>query len=280
MPAVPRPSTPATLDQLASFRSDIDALHDRDVLTPRLDASAAALVAIGAMPAIEAHRASVLAVFGERGEATLDRLVPVAQGLLLSHAITVAGAERDVEAMAKEVMDLRNLLYVAASALIERELASKRSLATLTGGQGYQARVTDTIALVSWFRSLPSSVRAQTKVTDAELEGAHRTAVSFGAAFAERDQARAGSSAAARDRARMFTLFFRTYERVRQMLTYVRWFEGDVEQIAPSLYANRGTRRSNDDVPAPTPPAPMPAAPKPVSPVSPDMPGADPFRST
>lgn len=280
MPAVPRPSTPATLDQLASFRSEIEALLDTEVLTPRIDVSAAALIAIGAMPAIEAHRASVLAVFGARGEATLDRLVPVAQGVLLSHAITVANGERDVEAMAKEVMDLRNLLYVAASALIERGLASKKSLATLTGGQSYQARVTDTIALASWFGSLPSTVRAQTKITDAELEHAQRAAVSFGAAFAQRDQARAGSSAAARDRARMFTLFSRTYERVRQMLTYVRWFEGDVEQIAPSLYAGRGTRRSNDDVAAPMPAAPMPAAPTPVSPVSPDMPGADPFRST
>ena len=273
MPAVPVPST---VDQLASFRSEIDALLDRDVLTPRVDVSAAALVAIGAMPSIDTHRASVIAVFGERGGATLDRLVPLARGLMLAHAITVASAERDLEPMAKDITDARNTLYLAASALVERELVSKKSLTNLTGGQSYLARANDTLALVSWFRALPSSTRAQTKVSEDDLTRAMSLAEEFSSSFAVRDGARAGSSAVMQDRARMFTLFFRTYERVRQMLTYVRWFEGDVEQIAPSLYAGRGSRRRDDDDAAPTPVGPTPISPV----VSPDMPGADPFRST
>jgi hypothetical protein len=278
MPEVSVPSTSASVDQLASFRSEIDAILDRDVLTPRLNVAAAALVAIGAMPQIELHRAALLAQYGDAGMRTLDRLVPLARGVLLAEGVNVATTERDLEPMAQELADVRNGLYLAASVLVERGLVARKSLGDLTGGTSYQARITDTIGLVSWFRSLPSAVRAATKVTDLELARAGAMADAFSDAFAARGQARGGSSAAMRDRARMFTLFFRTYQRVRQMVAFVRWDEDDLERIAPSLYAGRTTRKSDDDGAAPTPITGAPLTPSPV--VSPDMPGADPFRNT
>lgn len=282
MPEVPGSSTTATVDQLASFRSEIDALLDRDVMTPRLDVAAAALVAIGAMPQIEMHRASLVAQFGDAGARTLDRLVPLARGVLLAEGVTVASTERDLEPMARELADVRNGLYLAASVLVERGLVSKKSLGELTGGVSYQARVTDTIALVSWFRALSMATRSATKVSDAELARAHVMAEEFGVAFAARDQARLGASGPTRDRARMFTLFFGTYQRVRQMVAFLRWDQDDLERIAPSLYAGRGARRSDDTVAATTPITPTPITPTPArpTPVSPDMPGADPFRTT
>ena len=278
MPEVSVPSTSASVDQLASFRSEIDALHESDVLTPRVDIAAAALVALGARPNIDLHRAAVNAVFGEAGNRTIDRLQVLARGLMLAQAITTATTAEDLEPMAQEVMGLRNSLHLAASALVERGLVSRKSLGELIGGQSYQARVTDTGALVSWFLSLPSAVRAQTKVTDLELARAREMAEELGIACAARDQARAGSSRVLRDRARMFTLFFRTYQRVRQMLSFVRWHEDDLEQIAPSLYAGRRTRRRSERVDGPELVSPSPLAPSPAP--SPDMPGGDPFRTT
>ncbi|MBN8610265.1 MAG: hypothetical protein J0L92_06760 [Deltaproteobacteria bacterium] len=274
MPEVSVPSTSASVDQLASLRSEIDALLDRDVLTPRIDVAAAAPVVIGAMPTIEKHRAAVLAIFGERGSRTLDRLVPLARALSLAHAITVATTERDLEPLAKRAFEVRNGLYLAASALIERDVVSKRSLVKLTGGTSYQGCVEDTRALASWFRALPSDARAQCKVSDADLARAHTMADEFEAAFSERNFARVAGTLAMEDRARVFTLFFRAYDRARQMLSYVRWHEGDIDRIAPSLYAGRATRRSDSAVVTP-PQAPTPITPTPV--VSPDMPGADPF---
>ncbi len=264
----PIPDT--TVDALASFRSEIDAMNDSDIVTPRVDVAAAALTAIGAMPEIEAQRAAIVAVFGEAGGLTLDRLVPVARAVLLAHSTLVATAERDLEPMARELMDVRNALYNAASALMERELVSKKELHSLVGGQSYQGRVVDTMGLASWFRALPSAVRAQTKVDDAQLRQAEQMAHHFSEAFAKRDQASAGSSKPARDRARMFSLFFRTYERVRRMLGFVRWHEADRDAIAPSIFAGRSSRRNDHDVVAPA---------DPTNDISPDMPGADPFRA-
>jgi hypothetical protein len=272
MPAVESAPTIETprVDALASFRSEIDALPQTEVLTPRVDVAAAALIAIGAMPEIEAQRSAVVAMFGDAGARLLDRLMPIAQALMLANARLITIAERDLEPMARELMDMRTRLFTAASALMERGLVNKKSLGPLAGGQSYQARVTDTIALVEWFHSQPAAVRAYTTIDEAALTHALELADAFAKAFAERDQARAGSSRQGRDRARVFTLFFQTYDRVRQLITYLRWHEGDVDKIAPSLFAGRGSRKHDADLP---PDAPIPDVP-------PGMPGGDPFRTT
>ena len=66
---------------------------------------------------------------------------------------------------------------------------------------------------------------------------------------------------------RTFTLLYWAYDHVRKCVGFVRWHEGDADQIAPSLYAGR--TRSSSEVPA----APV----APATPVRPGMPGADPF---
>jgi hypothetical protein len=258
---------------LASFRSEIDAIDEKDVLTPRVDVAAAAIAAIGAMPEIEAHRRVIVSRFGESAGSTLDRLVPAARALLAAHAAHVRVAERDLEPMAAELMETRSRLFNAASALIERGVVDRKSLSGLVGGQSYQGRVVDTLAITGWFRDYAETIAPFSKVTVASLDSADALAEAFAQAYGARDQAQAGTTAPARDRARMFTLFFRTYERVRQMLTYLRWHEDDVEQIAPSLYTRRSRSREADvdtDAESPSPPP---------NPIEPGLPGADPFTS-
>jgi hypothetical protein len=273
MPAV---NASNAVDSLASFRSEIDAIPDAQVLTPRVDVSGAALIAIGSMPEIEAHRARIVSFFGDAGGLTLDRLAPVAHELMLAQAALTAITDRDLEPMARDLMDVRTRLFTAGLALIERGVVSKKSFDRLTGGQSYLGRVEDTMALVVWFRAQTSAVLAQTKVDVAELARAHSMAEEFAEALGERNQALAGTSKAARDRARMFTLFFRTYERVRKMLTYLRWHEGDVDKIAPSIFAGRSSRKQ-DDEDVVTEGADRVLT---TTVVSPGLPGADPFDPT
>jgi hypothetical protein len=266
-------STTTPEELLASFRSEIDALADAEVLVPRVDVNAAALTAIGAMPEIEAQRAQIVSRFHDAGARTLDRLVPLAQLLMFVQAGFVAVAEADLEPMARALMEKRTALASAASALVERGIVAKKALPELVGGQSYQARVTDTFALIRFFRANASIVASHTWASESHLVAAYAAATEFGQAFARRDQARAGTTASARDRARVFTLFFRTYERVRRMLTFLRWHAGDVDRIAPSLYAGRRGRKSDDVAPPPVPTDPTHVVP-------PGLPGADPFRVT
>ena len=88
-------------------------------------------------------------------------------------------------------------------------------------------------------------------------------------------------------RQRAFSLFVNVYDQARRAVSHLRWNEGDVDDIAPSLYAGRnsGPRRKNGDseTPAPVPTAPGTpasdgAAPLPESARAPvGMPDSDPF---
>ena len=259
---------------LARFRSEIDALPDDAVLVPRVDVAAAASTAIGSMPEVEAFRAALLAIFGARATDALDRLVPIARALLAAHASFVAAAERDLEPQARDLRVVRDRLSDAASALIERGLVDRKSLSKLTGGSSYQALFSDTLALVSWFEVHAHAIASRSKVSIEELRRAYQLAEAFATDFARREQASAGTSEAARDRARVFTLFVRTYESVRKMLTYLRWQEDDADQIAPSIYAGRA-RKQRSDVGAPA----VGTTPASTTPVSPGMPGGNPFHA-
>ena len=44
-------------------------------------------------------------------------------------------------------------------------------------------------------------------------------------------------------RVRAYTLFVRAYDQCRRAATYLRWGEEDADEIAPSLFANRGGRK-------------------------------------
>lgn len=278
---MPDDSTSPRFDSLAEFRGELEAMPDGSVRRPRVDVAKAALIAIGAMPSIETQRATVVARFGEGGAHTLDRLGPVSRGLLLAQATFVAASEDDLEGRARELMGVRNTLDRGRTVLIERGLVSRKALAGLTGGQSYQARVTDTLALVDWYRRLPAETRALTKVTDALLERASTLANTFGSSFAASSRSRTGADRAAEDRARMFTLFFDTYDRVRQMFAYLRWHQGDADRFAPSIHSGRSASHhemepADADTPTASPSSSTPSVtPSPV--VSPDLPGADPF---
>ena len=49
--------------------------------------------------------------------------------------------------------------------------------------------------------------------------------------------------AAADTRIRAFTLLTLTYDQARRAVIYLRWEQGDVQRIAPSLYTGRGGRK-------------------------------------
>ena len=115
-----------------------------------------------------------------------------------------------------------------------------------------------------------AAVQSRSGVLRAELTRADELYHQIEAAFAQRGAATATSASASNLRQRAFTLFARAYDEARRAVAYLRWHEGDAEQIAPSLYAGRGKAKGNaatkpaQDANA-APPA-QPAAPEPTTP--------------
>jgi hypothetical protein len=265
-------TAPTGSELLERFRPEMSAIPISAVLTPRVDAATAANVAIGSMRGIEVYRSALVARWGDRATTALDRIVPTAHALLAAEAADHASAEPDLETSAADLRAQRDRLAVAATTLIDRGLVSKRTLAKLNGGSSYQALVVDTVALVQWFRMHASAIAPLSKVTPEELQRAEQSALAFTTQMADRNYGQANASVTADDRARIFTLFFRNYELVARMLGYLRWREGDADQIAQTIYQRKRARRDDTTAAPQSPPASN-------APVSPGMPGGNPFHT-
>jgi hypothetical protein len=110
-------------------------------------------------------------------------------------------------------------------------------------------------------------------------------------AIGERDHQSITVAETSEARQRAFTLFMTTHDRVRRIVHYLRWNEGDADEVAPSVYAGRKRGKDSDLLPEETPDerpeeakaggvaAPTQSAKGQPSNVPVGMPGASPFVS-
>ena len=276
-------ATTTTLDPegpeaLARAERAAAAIPDADVLPIRLDVSAAASGAMGQMPAIEAKRAEIIAVFGAEGAEAIDAIVPAARNVLLANARFHGVADRDLEPAAASLRVWRGRLHDIVAANVGRGIADRSVLDGQQGGGSYQALGDDTLALAIWLRDHASAIGAHCKLGDDELAAAQAEAEAFVRAVQEK--ARAGAAPAAAHRARALTYLLHSWDQLRKLVTYTRWEEGDYDALAPSLYAGR--RRSSGETSDLLPPSGAVTVPSPTvlptsTPIPPGMPGAAPF---
>ncbi len=73
-------------------------------------------------------------------------------------------------------------------------------------------------------------------------------------ALGEREQAQAsepGKMDANERRKRAFSLFVNAYDQCRRAAAYLRWNEGDADELLPSLYAGRSVNRQKEATESP-----------------------------
>lgn len=278
----PNPSadfrSPVFTQALAAVRPELDRMPAVEVEDVRLDVPAAILAILGIVPKVATFRPAMLARFGEAQTANLDRLELVARAAGCAHAdhqIEVNGA--DLEPLSNAVVELRAVLLVDAQSLVHRKVLQPGVLGELRGIQGAKNQCFDLLQLVSVFRKFWATVEAQTPVTTADLDRAEVLANQLATAAGIREQATAGVSPSADLRRRAFTLLLRTYDEVRRMITFLRWDDGDADQLAPSLWAGR-RRNGSDITPAPTTTTtPTTNGQNGAAPIAPGLPGSSPF---
>lgn len=268
-PIHPLALTPA-LEALASEHA---AIAERDFATINVDVGVAASVAIGATPKIRVHRDEIAARFGEGAARLVDRIELVAQGAHDAHAafsaLRVPGA---LEAMSKEVSAEKAILLTEARCLVDARHMPSSLLAGLEGGQSYRGLVFDVTQLVVAFRHSRDAIAGKTPVTMADVDRAEDKANRFATAVAIRDgEASADLLGSSALRARAFTHLAQSYHQIRRHLGFLRWHEGDVDEIAPSLWTGRGRKRASDVAPV---------VPTPTTPIAPGLPGSSPFMTT
>jgi hypothetical protein len=238
--------------------AEIHAVPESELLHLNLDIPSAVATVLGALPEIQELHDEMAGLSGF-DIARISRLRTYAWALGHAHAMHRAAiAPPDsVAELAERAADLREILHADATALAKRGHLEEASVAKLKSGLGYKNLAIDLVGLVGLFRDHWDGISSKTAVEPAELEEAGQLAQRLITTVGLREQAPAVIEAASLTRQKAFTLLAKAYDDARRAVTFLRWHEGDVDSIAPSLYAGRGGRKKAATLATPAPQAPV-----------------------
>jgi len=232
------------------LESEIRAVPSSEYAALNVDVQAAVATVLAAVPQLQELRPEIEAITSL--DLTLyDRLEEYALALAYAHGTyLVAAARESPEELAREAMDVRRLLLSDAQALATRGLIDASRLRDVGGRMGYRNTAFDLVGLVSMMREAWSRIEGKTPTTLAELE--HAEALADRLLIEVGERGRPLVKEAQRDRAAAYTLFLRAYRHADRLIEFLRYVEGDADQILPSLYADKGRRRPTASSEEPT----------------------------
>jgi hypothetical protein len=245
VPSPAAPSSGSSTQALDAIKDELLALDPRTLLALNVDIASAAMVVIGVAPVFRKHRDALVALCGEDMAKSVDRLELLARAALQAHAKHRAVASGvDVQPLSEQLVGVRDVLLAEVRSLIVRRVLHAQIIRELTLSTGYKHQCVDVLQLVSAMQDNWDVVEAETRISRAYIEGAEALAHALITAVGQRDQAARSPTADLRQRA--YTLLARTYDRVRRMVSFLRWDERDADRIAPAFHNHRGSRRRKD----------------------------------
>ena len=274
---MPTPVSPnaAFNNALESRRAHLLSLDAASLRIIRVDPVVIVNASIGAAPRLEKFREELVARFGAEATELLDALRPAALALKQADAdfdgITEGNALPPIhqELLAKHAVMLKD-----AESLVLRGHLPADALTNAREVRGYQATIDSAMVLVSVLRRSWATIGGITPITEQDLADIEAVALRLTDALATRDQASLRGPATDL-RLRAINDAFRTYDQLRRMMTFLRWDEGDVDQILPSIFVGRGRKPASDVAADPTDPTgpftPIvePFEPAPIEPATP-----------
>ena len=290
------PTTLSNADALALLKAELLAIPVARLRPINLDIPTLVLAVTGALPGVLALRPTIASVLGEVQAQRSDKLPVAVQAVSQAHAdYLIALQPMNVQLLSNEVVEVREILAADALTQVRRKLIGAGELAELRGNVGFANQIYDVFQLVSLYRKRWPALEKHTGVTLDELARADALAQRFTEALAAREKGASLAGEFGDLRVRAYTWLLDVHDEVRRAVSYLRWHEGDVDTIIPSLWANRsrhpasGELKQDQPLPAaPTPlitapvvVAPVPATPVVVEPaappIAPGLPGASPF---
>ncbi|HWA71558.1 MAG TPA: hypothetical protein VG937_04480 [Polyangiaceae bacterium] len=239
---------------------ELMAIPAEEVKLVNLDVAVMTSTVFGALPEILA----LLPQFAEE-QPKLD-LKPIrnleAYAMALSHAHTLhMMASQPLDSL-QPLMDagvkLRDMLVQDATVLANRGLLSGGPLAELKGPVGFRNVATDLQVLATLFSENMPALQGKCATQPDEVKRAEQIAQGLLWGIGLREQGTAQIAETTDIRNRAFTMLLRAYHIARGAVTSARWQHQDMDDIAPSLYAGRATRKKAETpatTPSPVPPA-------------------------
>lgn len=208
-----------------------------------LDAAVAAGMVEGSLPRILKHYAAIEAAFGAERAAYIHGLQRLANETQDAHLqVRLSDAAGSLGALHADVLHEHALLLSDAEGLVHRKLLELNVVAPCRPTRGFRTTAASTLRLVKLFRERWAQISERTATKLPDLERAEAKALQMRQRLNEREQGSHRLEAVAR-RARALALLVRQYGEVRRMIGFVRFWQGDVDAIAPSLWSGRRTKK-------------------------------------
>lgn len=245
-----------------ALEAQIRAVPPERLVSVNVDPQAAASIAITAAPKIAGYRRTIAESLPKANLALIDDIMRRARATEQAEALfEVANAPKDgLAELVERATHMRSLLVSELTTLGRRgffEASRLSELGTTRGSKGVGADLRRAVIMMR--EILPTLPTGGTLTTREELETAGKLAAAVLDTVAAREGAPARAAANALLRRQALTLLFEAYDEARRAITYIRWNDGDVNDIAPSLYGTRdgSGRRKDDAAQQPAPVAPL-----------------------
>lgn len=229
----------------AKIKQRLGKLKVEEVATATADVPTTVSTVLGALPSLRAMRDPIVEELPKHPIALLDDLEDYALAAWYAHLLHEnQGVEGDaLKKLQEEATPLRDSLLIAAEALAHRGLLDQKRVSEIRSNQANQDTANDLLALSELFSAQWDRVKAKTAVEEQEVQQASELGTKLIMALGAKDTATAGKPVDSADRrARAYTLLVRAYSACRRAAAYVRWEQGDVDELAPPL-VRRGPGR-------------------------------------
>jgi hypothetical protein len=243
--------TPRFRDAYENLLEEFEHVRPDELIAMSVDVPTAVTTVLGAIPEIRALRPQIVAELPRLDIARFDKLEAYALATAHAHALFLGASEprESMERLVQGGISIREVIVADATALAQRRLIDGHRLRELRGVNGYRNLAFDLFVLSAIMREAWPKIAGATALELVELDQAELIADKLLTAVGQREQGPAVAAAYAESRQRAFTLLVAAYEEARRAIAFLRWHQGDAEEIAPSLYENGGRPERSSDAP-------------------------------
>lgn len=167
------------------------------------------------------------------------------------HGLLVEYDDAPIAEWADALAEEHQTLFATAELVVQSGFMKAPTLPELRARTSHNVLILNTMKLVELLRLSWEQIENKTVLTRQMLEDIEARAVRLQHALGDRDQREADISASTLARQRAYTVTLRAYSEVRRAISWLRWFHGDADDLAPVLANKRGTGSGDDSEPDP-----------------------------
>ncbi|HEU4534922.1 MAG TPA: hypothetical protein VFS00_12420, partial [Polyangiaceae bacterium] len=245
---------------MARVQAEIDAMPRGAVRRSTVNVPNAVVLVLGALPKMLRLRDEMRETFVNPPFELLDKLRDYALAAAYAHARALPHDEGEtrVRTLLNEAVPLRGRLLSSAETLAAFGLLDPLEVSAVRRGTGHVDTAQDLSSLVGLLRDAGPEVVAKSPLTEADLARAAELGGLLLEALGQRQSGADGwgDPDEAEERvAKAYTLMANAYNQGRRLVSFLRWNEGDADDIAPPLgHSRRRPRRPQGGEPEPAEP--------------------------